>query len=39
LGDALEKEMATHSSILGLGNPKRSLVGDCPWGREDLGMT
>ena len=31
----LEKEMATHSSILG----QRSLVGCCPWGRTESDVT
>ena len=41
--DALEKEMATHSSILGLENPTdrgawRATIYD-PWGRTELDMT
>ena len=35
--DALEKEMATHSSVLpGKSHGQRSLVGYSPWGRKDL---
>ena len=33
--DPLEKEMATHSSIL----PWRSLVGYSPWGHKESDMT
>ena len=37
--DALEKEMATHSSILARKDPhgERSLVGYSPWGRTSAG--
>ena len=38
--DLLEKEMATHSSILpGKSHGRRSLVGCRPWGREESDMT
>ena len=38
--DALEEEMATHSSILAWKNPTdRSLVGYSPWSCKELGMT
>ena len=38
--DPLEKEMATHSSILaGESHGQRSLVGCSPWGREELDTT
>ena len=38
--DPLEKEMATHSSILTWRIPwQRSLVGYSPWGRKELDMT
>ena len=38
--DTLEKEMATHSSILTWRIPwQRSLVGYSPWGRKELDMT
>ena len=38
--DPLEKEMATHSSILaGESHGQRSLVGYSPWGRKESGMT
>ena len=41
--DPLEKEMATHSSILAWKIPwtegQRSLVGYSPWGRKELDMT
>ena len=38
--DPLEKEMATHSSILaGKSHGQRSLVGCCPWGRKESGTT
>ena len=38
--DPLEKNMATHSSILVLGNlMERSLVGYGPWGCKDLDTT
>ena len=34
--DALEKEMATHSSILaGKSHAQRSLVGYSPWGHNE----
>ena len=35
--DALEKEMATHCSILpGKSHGQRSLVGCSPWGHKEL---
>ena len=34
--DPLEKEMATHSSILAWRIPWRSLVGYSPWGHKEL---
>ena len=38
--DALEKEMATHSSILAWSIPgHRSLAGYSPWGRKESDMT
>ena len=37
--DPLEKEMATHSSILRWRIPQRSLVGYSPWGHEELDVT
>ena len=38
--DPLEKEMATHSSILaGESHGQKSLMGYSPWAREELGMT
>ena len=38
--DLLEKEMATHSSILAWKIPwVRSLVGYSPWGRKELDTT
>ena len=39
--DPLEKEMATHSSVLAWRIPwtGRSLVGYCPWGRKESDMT
>ena len=38
--DPLEKEMATHSSILpGEFQGQRSLAGCCPWGRKESDMT
>ena len=38
--DALEKEMATHSSILpGKSHGQRSLVGCSPWGHIELDVT
>ena len=38
--DALEKEMATHSSILAWeSHGQRSLVGYSLWGRKELDMT
>ena len=37
--DSLEKEMATHSSILAGRIPQRSLVGYSPWGHKELDMT
>ena len=38
--DSLEKEMATHSSILASeSHGQRSLVGYSPWGQKELDMT
>ena len=39
--DPLEKEMATHSSILAWENSmeQRSRVGYCPWGHKRLDAT
>ena len=38
--DSLEKEMATHSSILpGRSHGRKSLGGYSPWGRKELDMT
>ena len=38
--DPLEKEMATHSSILAWGiHGQRSLAGYSPWGCKELNMT
>ena len=38
--DPLEKEMATHSSILAWKNHgQRSLVGCSPWGHKESGTT
>ena len=39
--DCLEKEMATHSSILipGESHGQRSLAGYSPWGCKELDMT
>ena len=37
--DPLEKEMATHSSILAWRIPRRSLVGYSPRGRKELDAT
>ena len=37
--DPLEKEMATHSSILGESPGQRSLVGYSPWGRRESDTT
>jgi len=38
--DPLEKEMATHSSILASRvHGQRSLVGYSPWGYKELGRT
>ena len=38
--DALEKEMATHSSILAWEiHGQRSLVGYSPWGHKRVGLT
>ena len=38
--DPLEKEMATHSSILAWRiHGQRSLVGYSPWGRKEWDMT
>ena len=40
LEDPLEKEMATHSSILAWTIPwKEELVGYSPWGRKELDTT
>ena len=36
---ALEKEMATHSSVLAWRIPWRSLVGCSPWGHTELNRT
>ena len=38
-GDPLEKEMATHSCILGKCHKQRSLVGYSPWGRKESDTT
>ena len=35
----MEKEMATHSSVLAWRIPWTDLVGCCPWGRTELDMT
>ena len=37
--DPLEKEMATHSSILGESPGRRSLVGYSPWGLRESDTT
>ena len=37
--DPLEKEIATHSSILAWRIPQRSLVGYSPWGRKESDTT
>ena len=37
--DPLEKEMATHSSILAWRIPWRSLVGYSPWGHKESDTT
>ena len=38
--DLLEKEMATHSSILsGKSHGQRSLVGYSPWGHKESDLT
>ena len=37
--DSLEKEMATHSSILGKSHGQRSLEGYNPWGGIESDMT
>ena len=38
--DPLEKDMATHSSVLaGKSHGQRSLVGYSPWGRKELDTT
>ena len=38
--DALEKEMATHSSfLLGKSHGQSSLAGYSPWGRKRVGTT
>ena len=40
LEDPLEKEMATHSSVLAFKIPwRRNLVGYSPWGRKELDTT
>ena len=40
LKDPLEKEMATHSSIIAFKIPwRRNLVGYSPWGRKELDTT
>ena len=40
LGDTLEEEMATHSSILAWRiHGQRSLVGYSPWGHKESDMT
>ena len=40
LEDPLEKEVATHSSILGgKSHRQRSLAGCSPWGHKELDMT
>ena len=36
---ALEKEMATHSSLPGESHGRRSLVGCCLWGRTESDTT
>ena len=36
--DPLEKDMATHASILAWKIPRRSLVGYSPWGRKQSDM-
>ena len=39
-GDPLEKEMATHSSILpGESHGQRGLMGYSPWGRKELDIS
>ena len=37
--DTLEKEMATHSSILGKSHGQRSLAGYTPWGHKESDTT
>ena len=37
--DPLEKEMATHSSILAWRIPRRSLAGYSPWGNKEEDTT
>ena len=38
--DPLQKEMATHSSILpGAAHGQKSLAGYCPWDRKESDMT
>ena len=37
--DPLEKEMATHSSILACETPYRHLVGYSPWGQKEWDET
>ena len=37
--DLLEKEVATHSSILTSSRGRKSLVGYSPWGSKELDMT
>ena len=41
LGDPLEKEMATHSGILGGEMPRAEEPSGlcCPWGRKESDMT
>ena len=37
--DPLEKEMATHSSVLAWEIPRRSLAGYSPWDHKESDMT
>ena len=37
--DPLEKEMVTHSSLLGESHGQRSLTGCSPWGHRESDMT